>query len=215
MPSSKLFSTIGGGSGSGGTIDGTIEDTQVAYGSGVDTITGSNNFVYDDADSSVLLTSSTGGLGINDAVSTGIIFNIRRDQAAPTRAILNNKNVSSGAVAQFETQSDAGTLTIGSVSVATGAFAAIASGASFTNGLRIGTEGVTPLQIRTNDVARISITGAGQITIGAAGTTLKNALNNEVSATATAGTATLPSNPEGFIVITINGTDAKIPYYLT
>lgn len=34
------------------------------------------------------------------------------------------------------------------------------------------------------------------------------------SASATAGSATLPSNPVGFIVVTLpNGTSAKVPYY--
>ena len=36
---------------------------------------------------------------------------------------------------------------------------------------------------------------------------------NNDSATATAGGATLPATPEGFVVININGVDKKIPYY--
>lgn len=35
-----------------------------------------------------------------------------------------------------------------------------------------------------------------------------------VSSTATAGAATLPANPTGFLVITLpNGSAAKVPYY--
>jgi len=48
----------------------------------------------------------------------------------------------------------------------------------------------------------------GKVTIG---TSL--ALNLTTSTTATAGTATLPANPVGFVTITIQGTDYKIPYY--
>lgn len=38
---------------------------------------------------------------------------------------------------------------------------------------------------------------------------------NTSSGTATAGAATLPGNPVGFLVVRINGTDRKIPYYAT
>jgi hypothetical protein len=38
-------------------------------------------------------------------------------------------------------------------------------------------------------------------------------LNNTSSATATAGSATLPANPAGFMNVTINGQPFKVPYY--
>ena len=38
-------------------------------------------------------------------------------------------------------------------------------------------------------------------------------LFNTTSATATAGTATLPGAPVGFIVVTINKKQYKVPYY--
>jgi hypothetical protein len=44
--------------------------------------------------------------------------------------------------------------------------------------------------------------GAGQVGIG-----------NGTATTATAGAQTLPANPAGFLVININGTLQKIPYY--
>lgn len=34
-----------------------------------------------------------------------------------------------------------------------------------------------------------------------------------LAATATAGSATLPANPVGFVLIKVNGVDSKIPYY--
>lgn len=40
-----------------------------------------------------------------------------------------------------------------------------------------------------------------------------NLLNFSSAATATAGSATLPANPVGFINITINGVPYKVPYY--
>lgn len=40
-----------------------------------------------------------------------------------------------------------------------------------------------------------------------------NLLNFSSSSTATAGSATLPANPSGFINITVNGEAKKVPYY--
>ena len=40
-----------------------------------------------------------------------------------------------------------------------------------------------------------------------------NLLNFSSSTTATAGSATLPANPVGFINVTVNGKAYKIPYY--
>ncbi len=39
------------------------------------------------------------------------------------------------------------------------------------------------------------------------------AASSTTSGTATAGAATLPANPAGFINVTINGTPVKVPYY--
>lgn len=39
------------------------------------------------------------------------------------------------------------------------------------------------------------------------------ALNLQSTTTATAGTATLPTNPLGFMVMNFNGTNVKVPYY--
>ena len=40
-----------------------------------------------------------------------------------------------------------------------------------------------------------------------------NLLNFSSSSTATAGSATLPANPAGFINVTVNGEVKKVPYY--
>lgn len=42
---------------------------------------------------------------------------------------------------------------------------------------------------------------------------LLNLLNFSSAPTATAGSATLPANPAGFIEVTVNGESKKIPYY--
>lgn len=40
-----------------------------------------------------------------------------------------------------------------------------------------------------------------------------NLLNFSSSTTANAGSATLPANPVGFINVTVNGQQYKVPYY--
>ena len=40
-----------------------------------------------------------------------------------------------------------------------------------------------------------------------------NLLNFSSSTTATAGSATLPVAPEGFIIVQVNGKAKKVPYY--
>ena len=42
---------------------------------------------------------------------------------------------------------------------------------------------------------------------------LLNLVNFSSASTATKGTATLPTNPVGFINITVNGKPYKVPYY--
>lgn len=38
-------------------------------------------------------------------------------------------------------------------------------------------------------------------------------LGSTTSATATLGTSTLPASPQGFLIINVAGTEAKVPYY--
>jgi len=40
-----------------------------------------------------------------------------------------------------------------------------------------------------------------------------NLLNFSSASSATAGSATLPSNPVGFLNVTVNGQSYKVPYY--
>lgn len=57
----------------------------------------------------------------------------------------------------------------------------------------------------TNSAERMRFPAAGGMTLS----------NQTSAATATAGAATLPANPVGFLVVSINGTSRKIPYYAT
>lgn len=61
------------------------------------------------------------------------------------------------------------------------------------------------------------IDASGKWTIGASGGTQTHALNINTSTTvgAAGAASALPANPTGYIVVNINGTDRKIPYYAT
>jgi hypothetical protein len=71
------INTIGsGGGGGGGTINGTIQNTQVAYGTATDTIGGENDFVYDTVNN--LLTV--------EKTKTQVIVEIRNETGATINA---------------------------------------------------------------------------------------------------------------------------------
>lgn len=56
--------------------------------------------------------------------------------------------------------------------------------------------------------------GVNAVSIGLLNSTAIQ-INAQSTTTATAGAATLPANPQGFITISINGSSRKIPYYQT
>ena len=68
------FSTVSGGG--GGVIGGTIQSTQVAYGTGVDTIGGENDFVYD----------ATNNLLTVEKTKTQVVVEIRNETGATINA---------------------------------------------------------------------------------------------------------------------------------
>lgn len=67
------------------------------------------------------------------------------------------------------------------------------------------------LIFKNDNITKLSGTGAVDDVEIASGIIIK--ASDTVSNTASSGTAELPSNPVGFIVVTINGTDYKMPYF--
>jgi len=63
----------------------------------------------------------------------------------------------------------------------------------------------------------ISVTGGAIASAAITGGTVDSvvSLNNTTATSATAGSRTLPANPAGFVIVNINGTDYKLPYYNT
>lgn len=64
---------------------------------------------------------------------------------------------------------------------------------------------------------RMRIDNAGVITLGTTSATPTHKLNTNTASTvgAAGGASALPATPTGYVVININGTDRKIPYYAT
>jgi hypothetical protein len=74
----------------------------------------------------------------------------------------------------------------------------------------------------TGDTTALAVTSGGSVGVGTAIPSSKLHVAGDVTissattaASATAGAETLPANPVGFLVVSINGTSRKIPYYAT
>lgn len=77
------------------------------------------------------------------------------------------------------------------------------------------------IRFYSNNTEMVTILTSGNLGIGTNAPAARLHVNGPVrldvntSIVATAGSVTLPSNPVGFIVVNIQGTDIKIPYYAT
>jgi hypothetical protein len=76
----------------------------------------------------------------------------------------------------------------------------------FANNVFSGTFGTNPYQLQTGSLAPNNVFNNGATNIGVS-------LTQTTASTATGGSATLPSNPVGFVDILISGTTYKLPYY--
>lgn len=92
-----------------------------------------------------------------------------------------------------------------------------AGSASFPS-IAFNNDGDTGIYRAGADTINIAAGGASRLQIGTGAVLISTALLNfdsgyTTSATASAGAATLPANPTGFLVITLAGGTQKIPYY--
>jgi hypothetical protein len=87
--------------------------------------------------------------------------------------------------------------------------AVLHTGANTTYAGTFSFEATTQLSLTTGGT--LFLNGACQI--GASGSTPVHIFMTATTSTATAGAATLPSNPRGFISVNINGSARRIPYY--
>lgn len=65
----------------------------------------------------------------------------------------------------------------------------------------------------TQGVMNLKVNSANVMVLGHDGSNPTIRINPETAATAGAGGSTLPATPEGFILVNINGTVRKMPYY--
>lgn len=255
---------VAGSSGGSGTIGGSIAATQVAFGSGANTITGSANFTYDGTGLTITsgsLVASDPGMVINQTWNNAVAFTAMKINVTNTasaagsllqdwqvggvsKAAVNlagGFNASAGQLANgfgyaiggtggsglysssgsnlfvaisgmgqfgfnlqnFQLQAAGGVISFGNLgSTQTSGLAQNAAGVVEVNNGTAGTFAALKLSTLTATTAAPTVS-AGQIGYG--GTT---------SATATAGASiTIPALAQGYIVVNIAGTTAKIPYY--
>lgn len=144
---------------SSGTIGGTIASTQVAVGSGADTIAGSSLLTFTSSTISTLAVSSAANSSF--ITSTG---NLNTGRAAIE--LTNNENSNAFAIYSWGSTGNGSTimgLASANVTTATtnkGLYWA-SSAPSLTTGMVIGTENDNPFALRTNSVERMSVSGAG------------------------------------------------------
>ena len=97
----------------------------------------------------------------------------------------------------------------------------VAVGYPSVNQAYVGTTSNHPLILITNNSTKARVEANGDFGIGMPATS-KLHVNGDITVssattanTATAGAQTLPANPVGFLVVSINGASRKIPYYAT
>lgn len=218
----------------GGILVGTFADTSIRLRGGdtapifirrnVSDTTGFSIYVDGSDDTYFLNTSATSNLylGTNSTpvfilTSSGATpATFRKDQNGKTAVSIFNASAGASASSELRLTNDTDDFRLTLDSSGSGNVANIIANSGLS-GLNIATLGTDPITLKTSNTTAISINGTTQaVTIGTpATTTIQHSLNSLLSATAGAGGATLPATPEGFIVITINGTDRKIPYYPT
>jgi len=141
--------------------------------------------------------SSTSQLGIGTSAATGLLLFSAAQQrltiSATGNVVVNSPSNSSSMSAGNCSMSVSATTTAG------GSFGFLVSAG--TNASDVSFQ----VNNAANTIALLQVGGGGAISLGNIGT----------ATTATAGGGTLPTAPVGFIVVSINGTSRKIPYYAT
>lgn len=136
----------------------------------------------------------------------GSTLSIRRDHNGNTMLQVRNDDTGASAAARLAVSSDQGDFNVYALSGAAGDYVSMYSDSAFSNGLLIGALGNNPVRLRTNSENRISISGAGEVTIGTPGdTAAQHAINGDVEPTAGAVAE--------YLVIFVNGTERRIPLH--
>lgn len=180
----------------GGNINGAGAANQVAVFSGANTIGGSASLTFNG--STLALTGSqtissllavTTGIGIGSGVGdANNLLYAQSNQNGATILRVANTSAGASAVVRNTMTTDLGDFTIAAGGSGTTLRGSITLDAAFTGGLYITALGTNPLSIRTNNIERIGITGAGVVNISnltASTVPYSDASKNLVSSTVT------------------------------
>lgn len=120
-------------------------------------------------DNGLLTLPSTGGLAVaSGATSANTMISVRKDQNDVTRLKVMNGSAGASAVSSLQITSSADDFNINAGSSGAGGGGVtldLSSGAGFTDGLRIIQAGAFPITLRNNGSDRITISGAGAVSI--------------------------------------------------
>lgn len=178
-------------------------------------------FYQDNADNSYVMNHYSGNLvlgsgNVNILTVTSVGNNIggfRKDQDAATRLLLTNGDAGASALCQFKFATTAGDLLIQAGSTAAGAACYMICDATYTGGLTVGTDGVTPFAVRTNAASRLVVDGAGNTAIGTAAI-LTTATDGFLYIPTCAGTPTgVPTAKTGLVPMVFDTSNNKFYIY--
>lgn len=177
--------------------------------------------------------SGSSAFVVNDLTNTKIPFAIEANAPSDSLRILSSGNVGIKKVNPATALDVDGTVTATGVAVSNSGAVIALSNTAQSQTWQIGSSGSSalfindftntkiPFAIESNapsDSLRILSSGNVGINTVAPGSKLHingdlTVSNATTATTATAGAETLPANPAGFLVVSINGTSRKIPYY--
>jgi hypothetical protein len=201
----------------GGTIaNATVSNVTISSGNATLTKLTANNVI---STANTAPSSNVGAIqvGTNSFNDTGVIANFQSNIAGYNQVTIQNTSTANNASAEFIAYNDQGTASANFATVGINSSTYAGTGSVNAPGYGYFLSGSTDMVVGTigansiHFVANSSPTDA--MVLNANNTVTINAYSGTTNANATFSTASLPLVPLGYLIISINGTNRKIPYY--